>query len=69
MNDEQTDRLKKIIGIANKLHWVLPPIKNQSYPTMMLSEVEKCMIAMVDNFELERMENWINEPKKIIEET
>jgi hypothetical protein len=26
---------------------------------MMISEIEKCMIAMVDDFELKRMEDWI----------
>jgi hypothetical protein len=28
---------------------------------MQLSEVEKCMLAMTDNFELDRMRKWYEE--------
>jgi len=54
---EKLERLKEIIKIADKLKWIYPPTKT-SYPLMQLSEVEKCMIAMVDDFELERMRKW-----------
>ncbi len=51
------DRLKEIIQLAYKLKWVYPPDKT-SYPLMQLSEVEKCMVAMFDDFELNRMREW-----------
>lgn len=57
---EGIDRLKEIIQIAHKLKWVYPPDKT-SYPLMQLSEVEKCMVAMFDDFELGRMRKWIEE--------
>lgn len=41
MDKGQEERIKKIIFLANKMGWILPPTKNQSYPVMMLSEVEK----------------------------
>ncbi len=58
MDKYQEKRMKKIINLANKLGWVSPPAKNQSYPVMMISEVEKCMIAMTNDNELERIEDW-----------
>ncbi len=51
------DRLKEIIQLAYKLKWIYPPDKT-SYPLMQLSEVEKCMVAMFDDFELNRMREW-----------
>jgi len=49
-------RLIEIIKIANKLKW----LQNNSngYPLMQLSEVEKCMLAMNDDVELNRMRIW-----------
>ena len=61
MADKQKDRLVKIIELAHKLNWIFPPIQGQSYPTMMLSEVEKCMLAMVDDNEFERMNKYIKD--------
>ena len=61
MADKQKDRLIKIIELAHKLNWIFPPIKGQSYPTMMLSEVEKCMLAMVDDSEFERMNKYVED--------
>ena len=58
------ERLKEIIKIAYKLKWIYPPNKTPkrtSYPLMQLSEVEKCMIAMVDDFELGRMREWLKD--------
>ena len=66
MEDKQKDRLVKIIELAYKLNWVFLPIKGQSYPTMMLSEVEKCMLAMVDDSEFERMNKYIKDIKQPI---
>lgn len=57
------DRLKEIIQIAHKLKWIYPPNKT-SYPLMQLSEVEKCMIAMYDDPELERMRDWVKESQR-----
>lgn len=58
MKEEHKNRLVEIIEIAHKLNWVLPRTQGQSYPTMQLSEVEKCMLAMVDDFEFKRMKEW-----------
>lgn len=56
------DRLIEIIQIAKKLDWIFPVPRpnpsNFSYPLMQLSEVEKCMLAMFDDFYLERMRKW-----------
>lgn len=57
---ERIERLKEIIGIADRLKWISPPQKT-SYPLMQLSEVEKCMIAMIDDSELKRMRKWVEE--------
>ena len=67
MTQEQTARLKEIIALATKLKWTYPqtqgtiafPGRILSYPLMQLSEVEKCMVAMVDDFELDRMRKWV----------
>ena len=53
------ERLIEIIRLAHKLDWVHP--NENSYPLMQLSEVEKCMLAMVDDSELQRMREWVNE--------
>jgi hypothetical protein len=64
------DRLKDIIKMAIKLEWVISQDHSFPYPTMRLSEVEKCMIALVDDSELERMRNWTKDipDNKIVEE-
>ena len=63
---DPTERLKEIIKIADKLKWIYPPNSwmENTYPLMQLSDVEKCMIAMVDDFELERMRKWYEEELK-----
>ncbi len=61
MKDKHVERMKEIIRIANILNWINPP--QGGYPLMQLSEVEKCMLAMVDDFELERMKDWENQTK------
>jgi hypothetical protein len=65
------ERLREIIRLANVLGWIGKRqviIYNSgksdgSYPPMQLSEVEKCMLAMVDDMELERMRKWVKEKK------
>ena len=74
--DINLERLKEIIGLAKKLGWIYPnnailvfnspasqyPLTSvPSYPLMQLSEVEKCMIAMFNDAELERMRSWVAE--------
>jgi hypothetical protein len=66
LNQEQTERLKEIIKLADELGWIASwatqcPHLKLSYPLMQLSEVEKCMIAFVDDFELQRMRKWVKE--------
>ncbi len=58
------ERLKEIILIAKALGWIEPNQKKNSYPKMLLSEVEKCMLAMVDDFELARMRKWKEERRQ-----
>ena len=55
------ERLKEITKIADKLKWLSPPKERESYPTMQLSEVEKCMMAMYDDSELNRMRKMVME--------
>ena len=57
-NDEKI-RLQEILILAKKLNWFYPQNKT-SYPLMQLSEVEKCMLAMINDFHLERLRQWVN---------
>ena len=59
------ERLKEIIKIAYALKWIYPTsnMRGASYPLMQLSEVEKCMLAMSDDFELKRMREWYEQTK------
>jgi len=56
------ERLKEIVKIAYKLGWLNP--NPTGYPLMQLSEVEKCMLAMVDDPELHKMRMWFLEKLK-----
>lgn len=58
MANESIERLKEILRIAYELKWITPTQKGKSYPEMQLSEVEKCMLAMVDDFEFKRLKKW-----------
>jgi len=62
---KDVERLKEIIKLADKLKWIYNPDKT-SYPLMQLSEVEKCMLAMTDDFELDRMRKWVEEQDKAL---
>jgi hypothetical protein len=53
------ERLREIIKMADKLGWIKPK-NNTSYTLMELSEVEKCMIAMIDDNYLEQIRKWTN---------
>ncbi len=59
MEQSKVDRLKEIIKIADRLKWITPA--KEGYPEMQLSEVEKCMLAMVDDFELSQLREWFNQ--------
>ena len=50
-------RLQEIMRFALQLGWVKPKW-NSDYPLMQLSEVEKCMVAMTNDFEFERLKKW-----------
>ena len=65
MTPKDVERLKEIIKLADKLKWIYNPDKT-SYPLMQLSEVEKCMLAMTDDFELDRMRKWVEEQDKAL---
>ena len=67
---EKEEKLKEIIKWAHTLKWVFPAttIKGSdaqdfysSYPLMIMSEVEKCMLAMLDDEYYERMKKWYEE--------
>ena len=65
MNPKDVERLKEIIKLADKLKWIYPP-PGASYPLMQLSEVEKCMLAMTDDSELDRMRKWVEVQDKAV---
>lgn len=62
MNDLIKNRVVEVIKLAEELGWFSPiPQPNKehySYPIMQLSEVEKCMIAMVDQAQFNQMKAW-----------
>lgn len=53
------ERLKEIMKMAYKLNWTTP--NPSGHPLMQLSEVEKCMLALYDDYQLERMRRWYND--------
>lgn len=57
------ERLKEIITMANKLCWI-SRIKDFDYPIMQLSEVEKCMMAMVDDLGFNQIKVWYEDKLK-----
>lgn len=66
MNPKDAERLKEIIKLADKLKWIHPlGWKVTSYPLMQISEVEKCMLAMADDFELSILRKWAEEKDKV----
>jgi hypothetical protein len=52
MNEQQEARLHEIMAIARKLSWFYQ--NQKGYPLMQGSEVEKCILMAMDDFELER---------------
>ena len=59
--DDGTDKLKMIIPKVAKLGWV-QTINTEPY--MHLADVEKTIIALFDDFEMSRIDNWVkNIPK------
>lgn len=68
------ERVREVMELAKKLGWIWHGDnraryhklheERPSYPLMQLSEVEKCMLAMVDDQELKRMRQWVREGKK-----
>lgn len=62
LNDLVKERVTQVIKLAEELGWFYPieqPNKNHySYPIMQLSEVEKCMIAMIDQNQFNQMKVW-----------
>lgn len=56
------ERVRSIIKMADKLKWIYPieqpNQRHYSYPLMQLSEVEKCMLAMTDESEFNRLVEW-----------
>lgn len=70
MEDKNIERLKEVMKMAYELNWAFPEqnLKDKdgkdfysSYGVMILSEVEKCMLAMVDEKEFVQMKKWIKE--------
>jgi len=61
MTEKNDVKIKDIIGKADKLGWISPIRKGKSYPEMQLSEVEKCMFALLDNDYMKQIDRWIEE--------
>jgi hypothetical protein len=53
--------IQEIITKANKLDWIQSRRVGESYPSMQLSEVEKCIAAVLDPKEMVRIDKWIAE--------
>jgi len=66
-SEKSIERLREIIKCANDLGWINKPRSGsgENYPTMQLSEIEKCMLAMIEDFELERLKRWVKEGEEI----
>ena len=62
--DKIRSKIREIMDIAGKLDWYTLTNKHP-YPIMQLSEVEKCMIAMIDDGYLNQMRSWEN-PKNAL---
>ena len=64
-DNQGISRLSEVINLARKLKWISPIPKGYnlrfSYELMQLSEVEKCMIAMFDDNQLQRMRDWVKQ--------
>ena len=56
-------RLCEIMQIARKLNWFKENKNPMEYPLMQSSEVEKCLIMMFDDNELEFFRNASNDSK------
>lgn len=55
-------RLKEIIKKAFKLGWIFTHSNENKVflgSAMLITDVEKCMLAMTDDFELNRMRQWV----------
>ena len=59
MNILIENRIKEVIRLAEKLGWIQS--NNSGYPLLQLSEVEKCMIAMVNQDQFNQMKIWCGE--------
>lgn len=57
----QEEAIEEVMHMAQELGWINPPNHKppyDSYPTMQISEVEKCMLALLDPEQLKRMKAW-----------
>jgi hypothetical protein len=60
-------RLREIIRIAKFLGWT-KEVVGFEYPIMQLSEVEKCMCALVDDFDFFMLKKWEIQKKEAVKE-
>ena len=56
-------QINNIINMALKLGWI-DIDKSKPYPVMQISEVEKCMLAMVNDWDYNRMVDLVNQLEK-----
>lgn len=61
VEQESIERLKTILGMAFELGWIKKSQNKSEYPIMQLSEVEKVMLAMIDETEYQRMAEWVKQ--------
>lgn len=62
ISDNQRKKIIEVIHLAEELKWLEKNPKG--YPLMQLSEIEKCMIAMIDSHQLNQMRGWVD-PKLV----
>jgi hypothetical protein len=62
MNDKAKDKLKSIMGKIIKLGWV--QLSPDGEPIMHLADVEKTILALLDEFEMSRIDTWVAEAER-----
>lgn len=62
MNEEAKDKLKSIVGKVAKLGWV--QLSPDGEPIMHLADVEKTILALLDESDMSRIDVWVEEAEK-----
>ena len=62
MTEEIDNKLKMIVGKVAKLGWL--QLSPDGEPIMHLADVEKTIYALFDDFEMRRIDAWVEEAEK-----